>query len=224
MSDDTPTQRFEPEGSDTPTQRFETPTGAGASEEVVEERKSRKLMIILGSIGGALLLAVIILLIFLLVKPFGGGGSPTGSPTPTRSGSASPTATQSSTPTPTPTPTPTQTTAPPPDTSTTINAFDGQDSISCNNSAPVEPDYTLYFEWSTSNATQVFFGVGTTDAEAGPLYPNLPASGNSQNDFPGAVAFPCYAESQIFTLTAIGTNGQKVSETITVVNDGDTSP
>ncbi len=226
MSDDTPTQRFEPEGSDAPTQRFDAPV-AGASEEVVEERKSRKLMIILGSIGGALLLAVIILLIFLLVKPFGGGGSPTGSPTPTRSGSASPSPTQTQSNSPTPTPTPTQTTQPtqPPSNDATINAFDvGSDEVSCNEVAPGGP-FPIYldFDWSTAHGDRIYFGINTDDASQAPFFDDLPPSGSSE-DFPAGYypfEYPCGTASVQYTLTVVGSNGSKDSASVTVTNIGD---
>ncbi len=233
MSDDTPTERYDATG-DAPTERLTPadaaavdPALAGASPEVQEERKSRKLMIILGSIGAALLVALIILLILLLVKP-GSTVGPSGSPTPSPTGSASATptatrtATATATATPTPTPTPTATVAPPPPSNDAKLSISGTDEISCNTAAPVTPDYTLYFEWSTQNAAQIFFGVATNDASQAPFFDNLPQNGNSQSDFPYAIEYQCPAESQIYTFTAIGNNGSKVSKSITVVNTGDT--
>lgn len=91
----------------------------------------------------------------------------------------------------------------------------------CNTSAPNPPSYVLSFTWQTSNADRICFGVATNDAQAGPLFDNLPPSGNSQDDFDYQVEFPCPSQSQTSTLTAVGDSG-KVSETITVVNNGDT--
>lgn len=228
MSDDTPTERFDPAG-DAPTERITAAdTAEVPSEEVVEERKSRRLILILGIIGGLLLIGVIVLLVLLLTRGSGEPSTlPTGSasPTPIATPSVTPSATPSATPTPTPTPTPTETQAPPstpPDTSTKIDAFTVQDEIFCNTQAPNPPSYELNFAWQTSNAAQIFFGVATTDAQNNALFTNLPPSGNAQDDFPYAVEFPCPNESQIFTLTAIGPGGQKVSKTVEVVNVGDT--
>lgn len=229
MSDDTPTQKFDPTG-DAPTERLPVEGAAASdtpSEEVVEERKSRRLIIILASIGGALLIAVIVILIMLLTQGSGATPGSTPSPTATSSGTPSATPTASTTPSPTPTPTPTQTTdpappPPPPSTDAEVDSFGGTNTISCNSSAPVTPDYTLYFEWNTSNADQVFFGVGTNDAQAGAFFDNLPPDGNSQDDFPYQIEFQCPQASQIYTITVVNDNGTKDSRTITVTNTGDT--
>lgn len=231
MSDETPTERFDAAG-DAPTERL-TPAeaatvGAAPSEEVQEERKSRRLILILGIIGAVLLLILILLLVLLLTRP-SGTVTPTSSPTPTATGSASasptPTRTQTATasPTPTPTPTPTQTAAPPPPPSNDVTLnIGGTSELFCNTQAPNPPDYTLYFEWSTQNAAQVYFGVDTNDASSSALHPNLPPNGNSQADFPYPIAFPCPDVSHKYTFTAVGSNGSKVSKSITVTNKGDT--
>ena len=220
MSDDTPTQKFDAAGEDAPTELLAQQPVAGVPEEL---KKSKRLIIILASIGGALLLALIIIVILLLTR---GGGQPSPTPTPTES-SASPT--PSPTPSVTPTPTPTATAPPsptaepvPPSTDAKINNFSGTDTIFCNTSAPVTPDYTLSFEWSTSNANTVYFGVAVDDASQGALFTNLPPNGNSADDFEYDVEFPCHSAEQKFTLTVIGDNGDKVSKTIYVTNEGDT--
>ena len=230
MSDDTPTQKFDQPGADAPTEVIggppAPPADGSAAATAPGDPKSRRLIIILASIGGALLLAVLILLIVLLTQ---GSGVPTPGPTPTGSSSASPTPTPSptpsktSTPTPTPTPTPTETVAPPPDNSTKINSFTvSTEEIFCNTQAPNPPSYELAFAWKTSNVNAVYFGVATKDASQGPLFTNLPPSGNSDDNFEYAVEFPCPSVDQIYTLTVTGSNGQKVSKTITVTNIGDT--
>ncbi|MFZ2964950.1 MAG: hypothetical protein WA006_09735 [Rhodoglobus sp.] len=220
MSDDTPTAKFDSTGG-APTEALGT-SAAEVPQEVAEERKSRRLILILGIIGGALLLGVIILLVLLLTRGAGNpGGDGTATPTPSATATATPTPTPSVTPTPTPTPTATAAPPPPPDTSTKVDAFSGTNQIFCNTQAPNPPSYVLSFSWQTSNADQIYFGVATNDAQAGALFDNLPPSGNSQDDFPYAVEFPCPSQSQIYTLTAVGDSG-KVSKTITVTNTGDT--
>ena len=219
MSDDTPTQRLDAAG-DSPTERFTAPATAEVPLGVAEERKSRKLIIILASIGGALLLAVLIVLIVLLTR---GNSTPGALPSPSASGTASASPTPSASPTQTPTQTQPAPPPPPPSTDTAINDFSGTTQISCNSSAPVTPDYSVYLQWQTSNASQVFFGIGTNDAQQGPLFDNLPASGNSEDDFSGFnLVFPCPSQSETYALTAIGPGGQKVTETIVVQNTGDT--
>ncbi len=219
MSDDTPTQRFDATGG-TPTERLAT---TAPSEEVVEERKSRRLITILVIAGGALLLAALIVLILLLTR---GSGTPTAVTTPTNSASTSPTPsatpTKSATPTPSPTPTPTATAAPPPPPSTdasidafTINGHSGSFGVDCSNG---DPNITL--KWSTSNADHVYFGIDTNDASSGPFFSDLPASGNSDNDFPDGYRpfqYTCGNGSHKYVFTAVNdTNGTKDTVSITV--------
>lgn len=220
---------------DTPTQRLSEPdpeSGGGAP-------KSKTLLITLISVGGALLLAVIVLLVVLLTS--GSGNANETLPTPSTSdASLSPTPTPSvseeSSPTPTPSPSateePEETPAPPPPPSNDpkINSFTINNKtnpvVQCNAESPVESHQYLLVKWSSSNVDQVYFGVGTNDASTGALFQNLPPSGNSNDDFEdgynnGSYEFPCPGTaSQKYTLTVIG-NGQKVSKSVTVVNQGD---
>lgn len=217
MSDDTPTQRFDPTG-DAPTERF-TPPATEAAEP--EERKSRRLLIVLSSIGGALLLAVLILLIVLLTR---GTGAPVASPSPTVSTSPSATPTTSASPAPTPTPTQTEPAPPPPDTSATVTAFASTNqNVTCNASAPAGAPQYIGFSWSTTNAQQIYFGVDTNDASTAPLFDNLPPSGDTSN-FPSGYdpfEYACFNASHTYTLTAVGSDGSKDSSTVTVINNGD---
>lgn len=227
MSDDTPTQRFDQQGGDAPTERLATPQTGETGELVQEERKNRRLFIILGIVGGVLLLTVIILLALLLTQNNAHStGAATSTPSATPSATPTASSTPSATPTPTPTPTSTPTTdpapPPPPPTNTVkIDKFSGTSTIRCNTQAPVEPDYTLFFEWRTTNAAQIYFGVATADASTGAFFTNLPPNGNSEDDFEYQLEFPCPAASQNYTLTVIGNNGDKVSKSIVVTNNGD---
>ena len=207
MSDDTPTQRFDAAAGDAPTERFTAPTDPAApSEEVVEERKSRRLIIILASVGGALLIAVLILLVVLLTR----GGQPAPVPTPTTSSatpSASPTPTASPTPSPTSTPTPTPTVTPP-STDPSVDDFTiDPTGVDCSNGDP-----ELYISWDTSRADYVYFGVDTDDASTGPFFgESLPASGNSNDDFPDGYSpftFTCGAGQHKYTITAVTGNAK----------------
>lgn len=97
--------------------------------------------------------------------------------------------------------------------------------VYCNTSAPAGDHQPISFSWSSSHASQVFFGVDTNDASTGFLFDNLPPTGNSNDNFPagynhGAYEYPCTAPSTKFTLTIVG-NGQKVSKSVTIVNKGD---
>ena len=87
------------------------------------------------------------------------------------------------------------------------------------------PDPQLSFSWNTSNASHVYFAVGSTnDAEHNGMgWDNLPTDGSSA-DFPGGMDFTfyCPAASQTYTITAKDDIGNKVSKTVTVTNNGDT--
>jgi len=213
MSDDTPTQRLPQSGSD-------------AGELVEERKKSRALLIILIGVGGAILIALIVLLVILLG---GGSGTPTANPTATETTSPtpsdSPTPTESATPsaTPTPTPTPTQEAAPPPpDTSPGFASFSRGSTVSCNQTNP--PGYTtpgISFNYTSKNASSVWFVFGTSDAADAGAFP-MPLSGNQNDVYGGStVEYPCGQATAKFTLTVVGNNGQHVSKTFTVTNDGD---
>jgi hypothetical protein len=216
MSDNTPTQRFD----------AVPPTSDDGM------RKSR-LPLILGIIGGVLLIAVIILLVVLLRGKGNPSAAGTTSPFPTASASDSPSPTPSASPTPTPTPAPTHTTAPPPPPppsngpaiSTWLVNNSTSPVIYCDTSAPVITPIQLSFKWASSNVSKVYFGIGTTDASAGPYFSNLPPSGDN-SDFPSGeqeVDYPCPGHSETYTLTVIGAHNAKVSKTVTVLNKGDQS-
>jgi hypothetical protein len=239
MSDDTPTQRFDATGDDAPTQRFSAPGDDAPTQrlqtpatavplEVAEERKSRKLIIVLASIGGALLLAVLVILVLLLTRGDAAPGTlPTSSATPTASATAttSPTATPSATPTPTPTPTETVAPPPPPPPSAEveITAFSGTvQGTPCSSQTQNRVDVLI--EWQSENGVAAYFAVGDVDdAETQGMGWTLPPSGNS-NDFPNGYVpyeFQCGNASNTYTITVVGTDGDRQSETITVPNTGD---
>lgn len=220
MSDDTPTQRFDAADGDVPTQRMDAADTEPSEGE--GDRRSKRLLIILSSVGGALLIALVILLVILLTR--GDGNAPTAGidPTPTSTvESPTPSATPSESPSPTPTETEEAPPSPPEPTGPQITSFAGTKEILCNTQAPNPPEYVLSFSWASSKVDAVFFGVATNDASTGALFENLPPSGNSADNFPYPISFPCPSASQQYTLTVVG-NGEKVHSTITVVNKGDT--
>lgn len=61
--------------------------------------------------------------------------------------------------------------------------------------------------------------MGTDDAvDSG--FMQVPTAGD-ESDFPYPLQFPCNQDTQKYTLTLLGTNGQHVSKTWTVTNSGD---
>jgi hypothetical protein len=223
MSDDTPTQRFDAAG-DAPTQRLSATQPTDVPLEVAEERKSRRLIIIFASIGGALLLGVLILLILLLTRGDGVPTASTSSPTPTASSTPSVSPTPSATPTPTPTPTPTATAAPPPpeETGPRFTSFSAPSTEGgCSAGGPGFPETRPNVEvsWASAGTDEAWFVGGSGDAaEAG--YMQIPLNGN-QNDFPFQREFNCGGDSDTFTITLVGPDGEHVNKTWTVENTGD---
>ncbi len=223
MSDDTPTQKFDAAG-DAPTERMAQ--AEADSDAATPPGRSRRTLIILASVGGALLLAVLILLVVLLTR---GSGDPVAFPTNTSTESATPTATPTASESASPTPTPTETEeAPPPPpqpTGPTINSFTtANDEVICNTQAPNPASQYISFSWSTSNVSEVYFGVNTNDASQGAFFENLPPSGNTSDFPPGYDPFeyPCPSASTKYTLTVVDSDGLKASKSITITNVGDT--
>ena len=72
-------------------------------------------------------------------------------------------------------------------------------------------DATLYFAWSAPEATVVTFAVAGSEH----LF-ELPPKGNSVDDFPEQVEFPCPAEQETYRFVAIsGTERDDVMVTVT---------
>lgn len=211
--------------SDTPTQRL--PEAGGTATPDGEGKKTRTLLIALIAIAALLLAGVVVLIVVLLVNP-GGAATPAETPTETATPSESPTPTETATglpASPTPSATPSATAAPPPpDNSPAFTSLNHTQAVMCNTSFP--PGYTpptVTFSYTTKNAAAVWFMFGEGDASQAAAFP-MPLSG-SQNDVYGGspLEFPCPQASAKYTLTIIGTNGQKVHRTFTVVNNGDKS-
>jgi hypothetical protein len=180
---------------------------------------SKPLLITLISVGGALLIAIIVLLIVLLT---GGSGEATETlPSPSASESTpspSPTPSASDETSPTPTPAPSETEAappppPPPSNDPKIDSFKASTSTyvcSADDIAFVTTS-EITLSWKTTNADQVFLGVGTNDASQEPYLTDQPGDGNATLNIscPGN-------QTNKYTLTVIG-NGHKVSKSVNVV-------
>lgn len=222
MSDDTPTEKFDPSG-DAPTQRLDT-AGSDVPVEVAEVRKSRKLILILGIVGGALLIGVIILLLLLLTRDT---GSPSGDGTATPTPSVTATGTATATPTPSPTPTPTQTQAQPqPDPEpqgprfTKFDVPNGQDG--CSPGGPNFPETRpgIQVSWKAVESQSVWFQYGEGDAAQAQAF-ELPVSGDGDDLDAMGLQFDCSQEFSTYTLTLVGDDDSHVSETWTVKNTGE---
>jgi hypothetical protein len=99
------------------------------------------------------------------------------------------------------------------------------ETVRCNTQTPTPTPPTVSFTWSVSDASRVYFGVDTLDASAAPVFDNLPLSGTSTLDFPAGYndfAYNCPNASRTYTLTAVDDAGHKTSQSIVIVNEGDT--
>ncbi len=211
-------------GDDTPTQRFDqAPANPADTGEPDEPKRSRALLITLIVVGAVLLAAIVVILVLLLNRGSGTDTVSTSSPTPTVTPSATPSSTPSRTPSGTPSPTTSTSSAPipPPQPALTINSFSaGSPTVACDNRTgnPI----AMSFSWTSTNGSQAFFGVNTSDAQAGGMGWNLPPTGTSA-DFPYEYDYPCYNAQTSFTITVVDAGGHKQSKTITVKNTGDTT-
>lgn len=113
----------------------------------------------------------------------------------------------------------------PPD-ALTIDFAVSNTAVLCNTQSPTSSYQHIAFTWNVTGAERVFFGVDTTDAQAEPMFVDLPHSGNSDTEFPMGYedyTYACPEASHQYTLTAVDDQGHAVSRTVTVVNNGDTS-
>lgn len=238
MSDDTPTQPYDPMRDDAPTERYEVaggaaaggppaggagldpafaaaPATAAAPAPATDERRSRRLLVVLLAVGGALLIAIIVVLGLTL----GRGDDPVVAGTD----SPAPTDTPVATDTPTPTPTVTATTEPAPPPAPAPAPGDGNvritgyvispQNVDCSDPSKAE----LEIDWTSADGQRAYFGVNTADAQTSGMGWDLPASGTDA-DFPDGYRpflYNCASASQNYTITVVA-SGSKASQTITV--------
>lgn len=100
----------------------------------------------------------------------------------------------------------------------TLDVFELTGQVECTLDGP--PEY-LEARWSSTGAIAAYIGVDTADAHADGLGIELPPGG-THRDFPdGHLAYPCGADTLVFTLTVVGPDGEKASLRETVKNVGD---
>ena len=117
----------------------------------------------------------------------------------------------------------------PPDPAPTVPVIttftSSNQTVLCNTQSPTPSSQYIAFTWSVSKASRVYFGVNTTDASAAPFFNNLPLSGTSTFDFPAGYnqfTYACPNASVTYTLTAVDEDGHKTSQSVVIVNEGDT--
>lgn len=208
MSQDQPTESFDPRAADAPTVRFnqqsEPPEGPPP-----EKGRSRTLLIVLSIIGGLLLLAVVVLVTLLLARGTNGTGDvlPSASPSPSESVSPSPSASESPSPSPSPSASPSP--SPSAQASPTFATFTAPSAAGCTSA---NPSSQITFTWSSSNATMAWFGVHTTNAKAA-HYESVPTTTTYTFDY------QCSVDSEFFTVTLEDASGNLTHKTVTVTKN-----
>lgn len=212
MSDDTPTERFESPTPTAPTAPLPSTAAAASTTEVSpDEKPKRGMLIALLSIAGAILIALIILIVVMLNS----GGASNEQPTPefTASESPSPTPTVDETETPEPSDEPSDepsaTTAPPPPPpqSPSFATFSGTNKAACpDTSSSIE----ITWSWSSSNAVNAWFGIGTNNAKLQP-YEQVPTTASY------TFYYQCSEASQIYTVTLEDSANRLTHKTVEIV-------
>lgn len=210
MSDDTPTERF-----DAPTERLPADGDAVAPDEASpDEGQKRGMLIALLAIGGAILIALIVLIAVLLgnnaadnagpVPEFTTTESPT--PTPDETESPEPTVEPSEEPSEEPSVTAAPPPPPPPPQSPSFATFSGPNTAACpDTSSSVE----ITWSWSSSNAVNAWFGIGTNNAKAEP-FESVPTTATYSFNY------QCSEASQIYTVTLEDSSGKLTHKTVTI--------
>lgn len=203
MSDDTPTERFEPPTAPLPA------AGATTTTEPPEEGRKRGMLIALIAIATAILLALIVLIVVLV----GNAGSPEASPAPTATLSESPSPTPEETESPEPSdepsaePSATTPPPPPPPQSPSFATFSGADRATCPDTSSA---VAITWSWSSTNAVRAWFGIGTTDARAEP-FESVPTTVTYTFNY------QCSEPSQIYTVTLEDSAGRVTHATVEIV-------
>ncbi len=221
MSQDPPTEAFDPRAADAPTVAFNQPApqrpggpppqGPSHGRAGGTPNRSRTLIIVLSIIGGLLLVAVAVVLTLLITGKL---GTSQPAPLPSTSASGTPSASPSQEPSASPSPSPSKSpntspsaSPPPAQASPTFVTFSpaNNTSVGCTSDSAV----TVTFTWTSAGASEAAIGVGTTNAFAQPYQAGLPPSGTFDLDY------QCTVASQIYTVSIKGSGGQ-TNRTITL--------
>jgi cytoskeletal protein RodZ len=206
MSDETPTERFEP-----PTAPLPQGAGGEASAVTTEtEGPDRRMLIALIAIAAAILVALVVLIVVLV----GNAGSNTAQPGPeitaSESESPEPTPTETESPEPSvePSTEPSATTAPPPPAqSPSFATFTGPDRATCPDTSSA---VAITWTWSSTNAVNAWFGIGTNNAKAEP-FESVPTTATYTFNY------QCSEASQRYTVTLEDSAGRLTHKTVEIV-------
>ena len=211
MSDDTPTERFEP--PTTPLPAVDGTTAAPATTP--DEGQKRGMLIALIAIAAAILIALVVVIVVLV----GNAGRETtdAQPTPETSASESPTPEESESPEPSDEPSdepstePSATTAPPPPPpqSPSFATFSGPNRADCPDTSS---SVAITWSWSSTNAVNAWFGIGTNNAKAEP-FESVPTTATYTFNY------QCSEASQRYTVTLEDSAGRLTHKTVEIVRE-----
>lgn len=204
MSDDTPTERFEPPTTPLPAADGTT----SATAEKPAESPKRGMLIALIAVTSAILIALIVL-IAVLVRDAGGSDEAAPEPQPSSSENTEPDETESPEPSDEPSESPTTAPPPPPSLSPTFATFSGPNRADCTDTTG---SVTMTWSWSSTDAENAWFGIGTDDAKAEP-YEQVPTTATY------TFTYQCSEASQIYTVTLEDAAGRLAHQTVEVVRE-----
>ncbi|MGV8884832.1 MAG: hypothetical protein ACOH1T_04490 [Microbacteriaceae bacterium] len=239
MSDDTPTERFTPQGDSDetasnaqvpdPTRIFDAPADyanghptelLGASGSAVpasvpgrphtsRERDDAKAAVPKARGLFFALIGVAALLLVAIIVLLILSFGPKDNP-PVAVPTASPS--PSAPPVETPSAEPTVTPPPPPPAPEPAGpSFDSFTAPSTSGCVEGESQHPLTFAWSSGNAERAYIGAGTTDAKAGPYESNLPPIYTYSD-----ISYNCSQASQVYTVTLEDGAGLLTNRTVTI--------
>lgn len=177
-----------------------------------EEKQKRGLLIALIAVAGAILVALIVLIVVLV----GGQGDDTAgpAPVPTATESESPEPEETESPEPTDEPTeepaasPSATAAPPPPPqSPSFATFTGPNRATCPDTSG---SVAITWSWSSTNAVNAWFGIGTNNAKAEP-FEQVPTTATYTFNY------QCSEASQRYTVTLEDSAGRLTHKTVEIV-------
>lgn len=213
MSDDTPTERFEPPTARLPHTGASTgdSTGAVPGDAGLEpsgEGRNRGMLIALIAVAAAILIALIVLIVVVVGNAGPAGDQPAPEASATESESPTPTPTPEETESAEPSSAPSATAAPPPaPQSPSFATFTGPDRATCPDTSSA---VAITWSWSSTNAVNAWFGIGTTNAKAEPFESVATTATYTFN-------YQCSQPSQIYTVTLEDSAGRLTHKTVEIV-------
>ena len=206
MSDETPTERFQQ-----PTTPLPQTAGAVAAEP--GKRQQRGMLIALIAIVAAVLVALIVVIVLLVGNANSNSAQPapdtstsaSDSPAPEESESPEPSEEPSEEPSDDPSESPSAPPAPP--QSPSFATFVGPSTASCPDTSGA---VAITWSWSSTNAVNAWFGIGTNNAKAEP-FESVPTTATYTFNY------QCSEASQRYTVTLEDSAGRLTHSTVIIV-------